>query len=114
MEAAMRAGARLSSAFVLSLSLAGAASAQDAPFCVVSAAGTHCVYTDAVACRQAAAVSRGACVARVPAGDSGNSGLKPLFAPGDLLDLQRRAQDDAERQVARQLVPPGYGAAART
>src|SRR2546427_10300546 len=97
MEAAMRAGARLSSAFVLSLSLAGAASALDAPFCVVSAAGTHCVYTDAVACRQAAAVARGACVARVPAGDGGNSGLKATLSPRDLPYLQRRAQDDGDR-----------------
>lgn len=50
---------------LLGLLLIPAISWADSPFCTVSAAGKQCIYYDANQCQQAAAQSRGMCVANV-------------------------------------------------
>lgn len=53
---------RIVSAMALALLTAEAASAQNAPFCVVSSGGRQCHYYDAPTCQQRAVDVRGACV----------------------------------------------------
>lgn len=65
----------------------------DAPFCVVSGAGTSCHYWDAVTCRQAAASTNGMCVANQQAQQPRTPSYGPNFG-----ESFRRGYDDAARQ----------------
>ena len=70
-----------------------AALAGDAPFCVVSGAGTGCYYWDAGTCRQAAASTNGMCVANQQAQQPSTPSYGPSFG-----ESFRRGYEDAARQ----------------